>query len=742
MAVGIKSRVVARLVVCSLLILTQSLLIIPASAAESDAAVLKVELTSQEHAYLQHKGKLTYCDTPYWMPYSKNDSGRHIGMTSDYVAQFSKALDIEFQYIPSYSWGDTLQKAKDRSCDLVSALVDRPSRREYLDFTPGYLDTALSLATHRDAPYIDNLKALDGKRVAAVKGYASTAFIEHNFPNIVIVEVNSITQGLKLVEQSEVYGVAGTQGVLAFQIQNHYFDVLKLNGTFIDTWMQAVGTRNDEPILNSIMRKVVTAIPAQMHQDILQRWISVSVLDANTSTLTLQEKAFLAKHPVIRFRTRSNRAPFEYQIDGKAYGLAIDYVRYIANSIGFKAEFVVMDASPQEAVAELAKEDARYDSILYWVNSRSWDSAFNFGDVYLTYPVVIISNKMDHFINGLSDLNGHRVVVEQGFLTYKWLVRDYPNIELVTAPSTLAALTMVDQGKVDAYVGNLAVTNYLIASGKMENIKVAAPTEYGNIDYSFVSAKDQPELASILSKGYREITPAEHTAIRANWFTMQRVETMDYRLVLQVLGVAALLLVLSLIWSARLSRAKQYTEDALKKLQQAQNELQRRNEELRHISITDVLTGLNNRAKLEATLREQMRYIRRYPEYKFGVIMIDIDRFKVVNDTYGHHAGDEVLKRVSDLFQQYIREVDYIGRWGGEEFLVIAPHSNQRGLVLLAENLRAKLEGLELELVGRITSSFGVAVFTPGDSSESLLSRADKALYISKGKGRNCVTFL
>jgi polar amino acid transport system substrate-binding protein len=723
------------------ILLISSILSSHAYADSADKIALDVQLTQEERDYLELKTKLTHCADPNWMPYSKNKDGLHIGMSADYVELFSNTLGIPFEFVATESWAETIEKAQSRECDLIAALMDKPERREFLDFTRGYLDTSLSLATRSDAPIINNLQALDGKTIAVPEGYASTAYIKQKFPNLSLIEVPSIEDGLELVANNKSYGVAGTLGVLAYTIQNHYFNLIKINGTVAHGWQQSVGTRNDEPILQSIMNKVVSSISENTHKHIFSHWLSESVLTRNPNELTLNELEFLAHHPTIRFNLSADSAPFGFIDDQrKPSGLPVDYINNIAKRLGFKAEFVHINMTPNEAIEEMNLESRRFDTLALLVSDHVRYDKVNFGDVYLSYPMVIITHKNTLFINSLAELNQRNVVLEKGYLTNEWLARDYPKINISNVNTTKQALQQVNDAKADAYIGNLAIANYLLASGEMTNIKVAAPTEYGDINYSFVAPNRWPELASILSKGYRAITPAEHTAIRQKWFTLQRIEHRDYTLVVVVLISSIVLLIASALWNARVRREKRHTDQALEKLKATQEVLERRNEELKILSTTDALTGLSNRIKLENDIEYELQYGKRYQDHQFGVIMIDVDNFKHINDTYGHQTGDVVLKGVSSLFQNNIREIDYIGRWGGEEFLVVCPRVDDESLIKVAENLRTQLEHYRFPNITSITASFGASTFEPGDTSERLISRADKALYDSKEKGRNTVT--
>jgi len=170
-------------------------------------------------------------------------------------------------------------------------------------------------------------------------------------------------------------------------------------------------------------------------------------------------------------------------------------------------------------------------------------------------------------------------------------------------------------------------------------------------------------------------------------------------------------------------------------------------EEAVKLSLTDSLTGVNNRRHLTDSLPGEVTRARRFGR-PLSVVMCDIDHFKRVNDTYGHAAGDMVLRAFATLLVRQVRvDIDWVARFGGEEFVLVLPETDLAGGVLAAERLRAAVAALEVGFEGqtiRLTSSFGVASAGPAwpdDAvAELLLTQADQCLYVSKKLGRDRVT--
>jgi diguanylate cyclase (GGDEF)-like protein/hemerythrin-like metal-binding protein len=167
-------------------------------------------------------------------------------------------------------------------------------------------------------------------------------------------------------------------------------------------------------------------------------------------------------------------------------------------------------------------------------------------------------------------------------------------------------------------------------------------------------------------------------------------------------------------------------------------ELEKKNALLSSLATTDPLTGLYNRRSLDTNIVAEMERARRY-WHPLSAILFDLDNFKQVNDTWGHAVGDEVLLRIACMARAQVREPDGVYRWGGEEFLILTPHTQLTGAANLAEKLRAAFAEERHPRAGKITASFGVAEWWPEEGREDLFQRLDQALYEAKRGGRNRV---
>lgn len=433
-----------------------------------------ISLTSTEKQYLLQKKKIVVCVDPEWYPFEAIREGRHIGIAADVMKNFGHKLGIPFEFKASSSWEESIEKAKKRECDIFSLASSTPDRLIYMDFTSPYVTLPVVMATTMDKPFTEDIATLTDKKLGAVKGYAITDKLKSENPDLRIVEVQSITDGLRRVESGELYGYIDNLMVTSSYIQKEYPGVLKVSSRLDDKVALSVGTRNDEPLLHDIFEKLVQNLDEPTMQQIYNRWVST-----------------------------------------------VEEVPWIDRAVVWK--------------------------------------------VFLISIVVI--------------------------MLFLW--RYY--------------------------------------------------------------------------------------------------------------------------------------------------ELKRYNARLLELSTTDKLTGLYNRQKTDEILIEERKKVNRYSNYTCSVMIIDVDYFKNVNDTQGHQTGDKVLQTLAEILKNNVRSIDIVGRWGGEEFIVILPNTTMDEAMTVAENLRHKVEKYHFKHSDSVTISIGVGEFLSNDSVHECIGKIDSALYQAKANGRNRV---
>ncbi|TYT73287.1 transporter substrate-binding domain-containing diguanylate cyclase [Desulfobotulus mexicanus] len=312
---------------------------------------------------------------------------------------------------------------------------------------------------------------------------------------------------------------------------------------------------------------------------------------------------------------------------------------------------------------------------------------------------------------------------------------NYPAIELITTANVPEGLHLLSRGKIDAFVGHLAVVMDAIRKSGF-NLRIAGKTEYV-FEHRMGFPPEHANTVAIINKVFKEISPEEHNRIYNKWIRIKMDRT-DYSLAWKVLAATGILIFIIAFWNRKLSTEKKRIQQLVNDLNTLKIKLEEKNHALNRLAVTDQLTGLYNRLKLDETFQYEVDRSEKYG-HSFGIILMDIDFFKEINDTYGHQTGDRILVSLSDLILANTRKTDIIGRWGGEEFLIICPEIDESGIKKLAEKLQGVIASFDFPEIQKTTASFGVTLYRKNDDIQSLMKRADEALYTAKKSGRNKV---
>jgi polar amino acid transport system substrate-binding protein len=304
------------------------------------------------------------------------------------------------------------------------------------------------------------------------------------------------------------------------------------------------------------------------------------------------------------------------------------------------------------------------------------------------------------------------------------MVREqYPNLHIIEVDSIKEGLQLLSDKRVFGYIDSLEVIAYHVTQLNYLNIKVSStlPLQY---NLSFGIRSDWPEWVPIFDKALKTINQKQFNEIYNNWVAIKFQQGFDYRLIATILAII-------IVFIAFLLYRYKVTASYNTKLSLLNQQLERQ-------ATTDQLTQIPNRYRLNQEVQRTVTLAKRFDE-DVSMVLFDIDYFKDINDEFGHQIGDQVLTKVSQTMRSMIREVDTIGRWGGEEFLLICPKTNLEGATNIAHKIRERIQGLEFSSAKSVTLSAGVAQFQTDENYEAFLKRLDDALYCAKNSGRNQV---
>jgi len=436
--------------------------------------------------------------------------------------------------------------------------------------------------------------------------------------------------------------------------------------------------------------------------------------DKNDINLSLKEIEWIKKNKTIYFTGNPNWLPYEGFEDEKYLGIVNEHLKLIEQYTGL--QFLKLESSTWSESLNFAR-NKNVDMLSETTNSLL-KGKMSFTKSYLSSPVVMVMNKNASYHNSLEDIQDKKIAVMKDYGYINEIKKGYPNLNYHVVQNLQEGLLSVESGQADVFLSALPQGSFWINKMGLQNLRIVGKTKY-QASLAFAIRSDYPELVEILNKAISRIPKNKQQEILEHWSEGKYIEKTNYKMLWILFAISSIIIALLVFRHRSLSKY---------------------NMELRYLSQTDNLTKTYNRMKINQVLDEQMKLFKRYGE-SFGVILIDIDYFKKVNDEFGHDIGDIVLIEFVKQLQNNIRDVDYLGRWGGEEFLLVCPKMNETGLRKLSEKLRKKIEEAFFPKIHKMTASFGVSMSKDIHTIKDIIKNSDIALYRAKHEGRNRVYF-
>ena len=246
-----------RLAIYSLLCAQLLFFVAPSSLFADNSAkpTASTPFTQEEQQYLNKKQQITMCIDPDWLPLEAIVDGRHVGITAEYMELFSEIIGIPIQLVPTENWTEAISYAKARKCDIFSLAMATPERETYMTFTSPYLSIPLVIAAKSETPFLDDISTITDKKIGMVTGYAFNELLRARYPDMQVVDVVSVNDGLEKVAQDKIFGFVGTLATVGYSIQKNFIGELKVSGKFDDRWSLGIGARNGRAASDLCFRK-------------------------------------------------------------------------------------------------------------------------------------------------------------------------------------------------------------------------------------------------------------------------------------------------------------------------------------------------------------------------------------------------------------------------------------------------------------------------------------------------------
>jgi polar amino acid transport system substrate-binding protein len=523
---------------------------------------------------------------------------------------------------------------------------------------------------------------------------------------------------MKQVDSGNADAALETHAVLNYYIDHYFFGNLVSKPLPDDSifsesarQQQHLGIRKDRPILKSILDKAMATVLEKEVTALRQRWYLIA--QKESFNFTSEELDYLENKSKINVCVDPDWLPLDAIEDNKHTGVSGDFLKILNQKINLP--FVLVKTNRWAESLEFL-QDRRCDILSLAISTPQRRVYANFTQPYLQFPLVLVNRNNEPFIVDPTKIVDRKIGIVKGYAFAEVLADKYPRMQFVEVLSLRDGLEKVKRKELFGVVDLLPTATYALKKD-YPSLKIAGRFD-DNWNLSIAVRNDEPLLFSVFEKAIASVDKNTIQTIINDWTLVKYDIRADYTLVWQIIIIALI------IGGILLYR---------------QHLLISYNKKLEYISSIDRLTGCLNRLKIEEFLDKQINLYQRYQQ-NFSIILYDLDYFKKVNDEYGHLAGDKILVESSRLFQANIRQTDLLGRWGGEEFIIICPHTKLEQAQLLAESLRKLLENYHFEGIGYKTASLGVTEYINSEWSQNdLIKIADDALYQAKKKGRNCV---
>ncbi len=689
----------------------------------------QVLLTEQEQQWIKENPIIKIAFDQNYPPYSfKNEQGNFEGVAVDIAFELANRIGVELNIHPEGQWLNLYQDAIAGKVDVVATLVKTPDREDNFNFTQPYISLSRFIVTKKeDRENIASTDDLRGKTIALIEGYSTSSQVIAKYPSITPYYVKNIQESLKAVSAGLADAAIADIGMAQHAMTLLGLTNLGFASVYVDNDLdERYGVHIDKPILASILDKALESLSYQEYLAFYSNWSVpytekiISGVQSKNFKLTESEKAWLDKHKVIRLASDYSWPPFEYiEKDGTYHGIGADYMALIEQRLGIRFE-----VSPRRAWQEITDMVANkeLDILSCAMETEQRQKYAIFTQPYISHPMIIVTRDNIDFVEGIDGLAGKKVSIEKGYGSYDLMLDRHPEVNIIPYTDSLSAMMAVSNGEVFAYIGNIATMSYVARQNGITNIKISGQVPY-RFDLSIGVRDDWPEFIPILQKALNSITREEHNQIRNKWIAIDVEKPFNYTIIWQVGSLVIIILVSFLFWNLSLNKR-----------------VKERTQQLTYQANYDSLTQLPNRAYVLKQLNDLLEKAVESRD-KLAVLFLDLDDFKIINDTMGHDAGDQLLIEASQRMKKSLGENHIVGRMGGDEFIaIIRDYDDDSQTTLLADrlidNFKNKFEIDNQEI--KMSTSIGIATYPEdGTSSSTLLSHADAAMYHSKRQGRS-----
>ena len=539
------------------------------------ANVPSLELSPEERDWLSRHPVIPLAIDGRWPPIDFYDAqGDHSGVLADYLNYLQRRLGVRFEIQRYDSFRQALTAVQNGEAALLAPLVQTDSRRQSLWFSSPFFSANKVIVSHSDRRSFSSLEELAGYELALEKDFYLVDVIRQQYPNIQLRIYPTTDAALTALATAEADAYLGDEAVVRWLSSDLLLTELEISAvSALDAAQQRFAVHQDEewrPLVG-ILSKALQAVPFSQQQRIRSRWLGgESDTQQQALQLSAQEQRYVDSLSSLKIGVDKDWPPFEFVDDSGNYrGLAADYNHQISMLLG-KELLPVYGETWKQTLESFQRGELDLISAVQPTPSRR--DYMLFTKPYMIHPYMILVHQDTRFVNSFSDLRGKTLAVVSSHAIEELVSRDYPQLTLKTYPTSIEALIALSGKEVDAYVGLLGTSSWLLEKYGIRNVKVSAPTDYQYYQSVGVN-KNKPELVEILNKIIDSIPASKRQEIKNNWFQVefehQVTRAEMFRAVLITLMVVLPILIVIVIWNRKLEQAKSRLQESQARLAEA-----------------------------------------------------------------------------------------------------------------------------------------------------------------------------
>ncbi len=711
-------------------------------------------LNAEESAWIEQHPKIKVALDPAWAPVEyRNANGDYEGISLDYLKLLEERLGLTFEVQQLDTWEKAVAAVVNKKADMFASVARTESREEFSIFTAPYIDMPIHIFAHRDSGYVGKLDRLVGQRVAVARGYAVETWLKDDHPTLDLVGVASPAEGLDLVANGAVDAFVGNALTANYYVRKKQLYEIQIAGDTPYSNSQAMAVRKDWPILAKILEKGLNRISDDQKQLIYNRWMNLRFEREIDYTLIWQILfgAALIIFTALYWNTRLAR---EVQQRKVAQTQLLEHQEKLEQIVDERTEALRSSEARLNEAQRIARlggwELDMKGDVLSWSDEVFRIFELNPADFQPTLEAFVEHVHPDDRATLLQTFYAAVEERQDYSLTHRLLLAN-GDIKYVREN----AITYYDQqGEATRCVGTVQdVTEHVI---KEQRLRQAATVFNSTVEGVMIT----DENASIIdvNEAFTSITGYRREEVigqNPKMLSSGRHDHDYYQQMWQSLlsnGSWS-----GEIWNRRSDGVLFPELLTISVVRDDNNQpsgyvgvfadisrLKEAEQRLDHLAHHDALTGVPNRLLLNARLEQSIKHASRHNS-GFALVFIDLDRFKVINDSLGHQAGDELLKQLADRLVKTVRTEDTVSRISGDEFVIILEdtHNRQDATIVVDKIMRClyqpfRIAGQDV----RVTGSMGLSLY-PQDGTEAyqLMRNADAAMYRAKDQGRNTYHF-